>query len=145
MSASTRRRLLRRSTVRSARSKASFMKRDADSAASWEEVPAVASLSYEFPSIQAVPKEVEVRRQYRSTVATPVPTREIEAMLTAFAGPPEPVARTTRGSVRRGGRRTIVLVAAALLVLVVSVPALALHAQLAETIRQFLGSRSQPD
>jgi hypothetical protein len=85
-----------------------------------------------------------VRRPYGSRVAAPVSEREIEALLTTFAGPPKPVARTQPSYGRGAPRRTIFLVAVALLALVVSVPALALHGQLAETISQFLGSKSQP-
>lgn len=85
-----------------------------------------------------------MRRRYPYRVAAPVSDGEITAMLGVFAGPAEPVLYPRRHRLRSRSRRTVFLVAAAVLALFVSVPALALHRQVAETINEFLGSKTQP-
>lgn len=84
-----------------------------------------------------------MRRLFPQPVA-PVSEDEIAAMLTTFAGPADPVLRPHRRHMGIVPRRPVLLIAAALVALVVSVPALALRSQVSETINAFLGSSSQP-
>jgi hypothetical protein len=76
--------------------------------------------------------------------ATTVTDGEIGAMLGRFAGPAAPVIQSRRQRHRRS-RRAVALVAVAVLALVVSVPALALHEQIVQTVSHFLADKNEPD
>src|SRR5438067_12743760 len=73
-----------------------------------------------------------------------VTEEELAEMLHAFAGPAVPIRTRGRGRAHRSSRRTVVVAAAALAALAISVPALALRAQIHETVSHFVGDTSQP-
>ncbi len=83
----------------------------------------------------------------RHTQAKPttVSDDDIRAMLEAFAGPADPIPRTSRSRRRSASRRTLVLAGAGIVALGVAVPgSLALLGQFSETPHQFIGDASQP-
>ncbi|MBA3735270.1 MAG: hypothetical protein H0W90_08740 [Actinobacteria bacterium] len=76
--------------------------------------------------------------------ATPVSDEELGAMLGAFAGPGEPLLRQEQQSLHRTSRRAIVVAAVVVFALALSVPALALHEDVAQSVREFLAKKSEP-
>jgi len=85
---------------------------------------------------------MKIRR--RAKPPTVVTEQELAAMLHAFAGPAAPLRTRSRGRAHQASRRTMVGAAAALTALAIAVPALALRAQLHETVARFVGDTSQP-
>jgi hypothetical protein len=75
---------------------------------------------------------------------TTVTEQELAAMLHAFAGPAAPLRTRRRGRAHQASRRTVLAAAVAFAALAIAVPALALHAQLHETVAHFVGDTSQP-